>query len=135
MKGMQDTGVMACAKHFPGHGDTDVDSHKDTPEITKSLSALENLEFYPFKKLLQKKCVLSIYDWLLTDIIFNAIVLKVRFYLLFVLLKGGNMAEKKAKKEINLSRKHFLPISERYYAFFSEMGISLEPMTRLELAT
>jgi beta-glucosidase-like glycosyl hydrolase len=43
---------MACAKHFPGHGDTDVDSHKDTPEITKSLSDLEKLELYPFTQLI-----------------------------------------------------------------------------------
>nr|MBP6315663.1 serine hydrolase [Chitinophagaceae bacterium] len=52
MNGLQDNGVMACAKHFPGHGDTDFDSHKDMPEISKSLVQLENLEFYPFKKLI-----------------------------------------------------------------------------------
>jgi hypothetical protein len=52
MRGLQNNGVMACAKHFPGHGDTDVDSHKDTPEITKSLSDLEKLELYPFTKLI-----------------------------------------------------------------------------------
>ena len=33
MKGLQDNGVMACAKHFPGHGDTDVDSHTGLPVI------------------------------------------------------------------------------------------------------
>ena len=52
MRGLQNNGVMACAKHFPGHGDTDVDSHKDTPEITKSLSELEKLELYPFTQLI-----------------------------------------------------------------------------------
>jgi len=52
MRGLQNNGVMACAKHFPGHGDTDVDSHKDTPEITKSLSDLEKLELYPFTQLI-----------------------------------------------------------------------------------
>jgi beta-glucosidase-like glycosyl hydrolase/CubicO group peptidase (beta-lactamase class C family) len=52
MNGLQDNGVMACAKHFPGHGDTDMDSHKDMPEISKSYAELENLELYPFKKLI-----------------------------------------------------------------------------------
>jgi beta-N-acetylhexosaminidase len=52
MRGLQDHGIMACAKHFPGHGDTDVDSHKDLPEIKKTISQLEDLEFYPFKKLI-----------------------------------------------------------------------------------
>lgn len=52
MKGLQDNGVIACAKHFPGHGDTDVDSHKDLPEIKKSLTQLKALEFYPFQKLI-----------------------------------------------------------------------------------
>lgn len=52
MNGLQDNGVMACAKHFPGHGDTDFDSHKDMPEIKKSVVQLENLEFFPFKKLI-----------------------------------------------------------------------------------
>ena len=33
MKGLQDGGVLACAKHFPGHGDTDADSHKTLPII------------------------------------------------------------------------------------------------------
>ncbi len=53
MKGMQDNGVMACAKHFPGHGDVSVDSHYDLPVINKSMEELENLEFYPFKKMFE----------------------------------------------------------------------------------
>ena len=36
MKGLQDAGTMAVAKHFPGHGDVDVDSHHDLPVINKS---------------------------------------------------------------------------------------------------
>src|SRR5687767_5399398 len=50
-RGMQDAGIMACAKHFPGHGDTEVDSHADLPLISKSLEQLDTLELYPFKQL------------------------------------------------------------------------------------
>ena len=52
MKGMQDVGVMACAKHFPGHGDVEVDSHYDLPVINKSREQLDSLELYPFKRIL-----------------------------------------------------------------------------------
>jgi beta-N-acetylhexosaminidase len=51
MKGLQDVGVMACAKHFPGHGDVTVDSHFDLPVINKSMAQLDSLELYPFKKI------------------------------------------------------------------------------------
>jgi beta-N-acetylhexosaminidase len=50
--GMQSQGVMACAKHFPGHGDTDVDSHFDLPVINKAKDVLEDLELHPFQKLI-----------------------------------------------------------------------------------
>ncbi|MEK7224995.1 MAG: glycoside hydrolase family 3 N-terminal domain-containing protein, partial [Bacteroidota bacterium] len=49
MKGMQDAGIMACAKHFPGHGDVDVDSHYDLPVINKDMAALDSMELVPFK--------------------------------------------------------------------------------------
>ena len=49
MKGMQDSKVMACAKHFPGHGDTGVDSHYDLPVISHGRDRLDSLELYPFK--------------------------------------------------------------------------------------
>lgn len=49
MKGMQDQGVMACAKHFPGHGDVSVDSHYDLPVINKSRAELDSLELFPFR--------------------------------------------------------------------------------------
>ncbi len=52
MKGMQDAGVLACAKHFPGHGDVAVDSHFDLPVINKSVAQLDSLELYPFKKMI-----------------------------------------------------------------------------------
>ena len=54
MKGMQDAGVMACAKHFPGHGDVAVDSHFDLPVIKKSAAQLDSLELYPFKALFKE---------------------------------------------------------------------------------
>lgn len=49
MKGMQDAGIMACAKHFPGHGDVAVDSHYDLPVINKSMDQLDSMELVPFK--------------------------------------------------------------------------------------
>ncbi len=51
MKGMQDVGVMACAKHFPGHGDVAVDSHYDLPVINKTMAQLDSLELYPFREI------------------------------------------------------------------------------------
>lgn len=51
-KGMQDEKVIACAKHFPGHGDTDVDSHKDLPVIKHNMKRLEDVEMHPFKVLI-----------------------------------------------------------------------------------
>lgn len=53
-KGMQNAGVLACGKHFPGHGDTDTDSHKSLPTIPFSYRRLDSLEFYPFKRLIEK---------------------------------------------------------------------------------
>jgi beta-N-acetylhexosaminidase len=53
MKGLQDVGIMACAKHFPGHGDVDVDSHLDLPVISKSKEQLDSLELYPFNRLIE----------------------------------------------------------------------------------
>ena len=53
MKGMQDAGLIACAKHFPGHGDTGVDSHYDLPVINHSRSRIDSLELMPFKTIIQ----------------------------------------------------------------------------------
>lgn len=52
MKGLQDNHVLACGKHFPGHGDTDADSHKTLPTILHSKERLDSLELYPFKQLI-----------------------------------------------------------------------------------
>lgn len=54
MKGMQDNGVMANAKHFPGHGDTDTDSHKALPVISHSRKRLDSLELYPFQQMISQ---------------------------------------------------------------------------------
>ncbi len=54
MKGMQDEGILANAKHFPGHGDTDSDSHKTLPVINQSKERMDSLELYPFKQLIQQ---------------------------------------------------------------------------------
>lgn len=53
MKGMQDAGIMACAKHFPGHGDVDVDSHLDLPVINKTRAQLDSNELMPFRELIK----------------------------------------------------------------------------------
>ncbi len=54
MQGLQDNGVMACAKHFPGHGDVETDSHLDLPVIRKSREQLDSLELFPFRELIRK---------------------------------------------------------------------------------
>jgi beta-N-acetylhexosaminidase len=52
MNGLQDNGIIAVAKHFPGHGDTEVDSHLDLPVIRHSRTRLDSVELYPFKSLI-----------------------------------------------------------------------------------
>ena len=54
MRGMQDGGIYACAKHFPGHGDTDVDSHKALPVLPFTRERLDTLELYPFRELIRQ---------------------------------------------------------------------------------
>jgi len=54
MKGMQEGGLLTTLKHFPGHGDTDVDSHYDLPQLTFSAARLDSLEMYPFKELIKE---------------------------------------------------------------------------------
>ena len=54
-QGLQDNGVLAAIKHFPGHGDTDVDSHLDLPVVKHSLERLNKIELTPFKALMDKK--------------------------------------------------------------------------------
>ncbi len=48
-KGLQDGGILACGKHFPGHGDTSVDSHISLPVVYKTKEELQAVEFIPFQ--------------------------------------------------------------------------------------
>ena len=52
MQGMQSAGVLANAKHFPGHGDTDQDSHKTLPTVSFDKKRIETIELFPYKKLI-----------------------------------------------------------------------------------
>ncbi len=54
MKGMQKEGVLASAKHFPGHGDTDSDSHKTLPTINFNAQRIDSIELYPYRKLIDQ---------------------------------------------------------------------------------
>lgn len=51
MRGLQDEHILAVAKHFPGHGNTDVDSHLDLPVLNQTKANMDTLELYPFRKL------------------------------------------------------------------------------------
>jgi len=54
MLGLQDKNILACGKHFPGHGDTEVDSHNELPIILHNQKRLDSIELYPFKKIINK---------------------------------------------------------------------------------
>lgn len=54
MKGLHDGGIWTSAKHFPGHGDTDVDSHKALPLLSFDRDRLDSLELYPFQRLIDE---------------------------------------------------------------------------------
>ncbi|WGK64778.1 glycoside hydrolase family 3 N-terminal domain-containing protein [Croceiramulus getboli] len=54
MKGMHQAGILTSAKHFPGHGDTDSDSHKTLPTIRFSRKRLDSVELYPFRALIDQ---------------------------------------------------------------------------------
>ena len=71
MKGMQNNQLLACAKHFPGHGDTQGDSHFTLPQVSYTAERLKNVELYPFQQLINDsiKTVIvghlqvPLYDW------------------------------------------------------------------------
>ncbi|GAB3659501.1 glycoside hydrolase family 3 N-terminal domain-containing protein [Echinicola sediminis] len=54
MKGLQENGIIANAKHFPGHGDTDADSHYTTPVINNTREYIEKIDLYPYRKLIEE---------------------------------------------------------------------------------
>jgi len=54
MDGMVDGGIIASLKHFPGHGDTDVDSHHDLPQLKFTRARLDSLELFPFRELIKQ---------------------------------------------------------------------------------
>ena len=54
MQGLQDNGVLASAKHFPGHGDTDKDSHYDLPTVTHTAARIDSVELFPYRELISK---------------------------------------------------------------------------------
>ncbi len=54
MKGMQSAGVLANAKHFPGHGDTESDSHKTLPTVSFDEKRIDSVELYPYRKLIKE---------------------------------------------------------------------------------
>ena len=53
MRGMMDEGIIVSLKHFPGHGDTDVDSHYDLPKLAFTKQRLDSLEIYPFAEMIK----------------------------------------------------------------------------------
>ena len=58
VRGFIKAGILPCVKHFPGHGDTLLDSHEDLPVVHHALERLEQIEFVPFKKTFRARCEL-----------------------------------------------------------------------------
>ncbi len=54
MTGIQETGIISCIKHFPGHGDTIIDSHEGLPVVNHGLDRLMSFEWIPFKRAIDK---------------------------------------------------------------------------------
>src|SRR5690625_7034218 len=59
-QGMEANGVLSSLKHFPGHGNTDQDSHLELPTIEGTRAALDSIELYPFRRLLQANLASSV---------------------------------------------------------------------------
>ena len=69
IRGLQTEGIMACSKHFPGHGCTTKDSHHDLPIVKKTMEELQNEEFEPFKKAVKSRVEFIMMAHLLVDVI------------------------------------------------------------------
>ena len=54
-RGLREAGVIACGKHFPGHGDTETDSHQGLPVVNKSLEEIERVELVSFRRAIEEK--------------------------------------------------------------------------------
>lgn len=54
MTGIRDIGVIPAVKHFPGHGDTDVDSHINLPKVNKTIESLKSFELIPFLEAIER---------------------------------------------------------------------------------
>lgn len=54
-RGLREAGVIACGKHFPGHGDTETDSHLGLPVVNKSLEEIEQVELVSFRRAIAEK--------------------------------------------------------------------------------
>lgn len=54
MHGLQDAGIIACAKHFPGHGDTDIDSHHALPLLQHPFAEIDSIHLFPFRNLINE---------------------------------------------------------------------------------
>jgi beta-N-acetylhexosaminidase len=67
IRGMQTKGVMACAKHFPGHGNTTKDSHFDLPVVKRSIAELEEIEIPPFIKAVKARVEMVMMAHLIVD--------------------------------------------------------------------
>ncbi|HSK68445.1 MAG TPA: glycoside hydrolase family 3 protein, partial [Candidatus Limnocylindria bacterium] len=69
-RGLQGAGVMACAKHFPGHGDTEADSHYGLPKVDKPREALDAMELRPYRGLVGESAADAV---MTTHILFPAL--------------------------------------------------------------
>ncbi len=119
MKGMQDGGIIACAKHFPGHGDTDTDSHYALPVIHHSATTIDTLDLFPFKNMIEnnissimvahlnipsldssKNSISSLSKPIITDLLKNKLGFKGLIITDALQMKGVSLSNKDGEMEI-----------------------------------